>query len=89
VVNAAGTDGDWRDKTGWTVGGGVEYAIDPHWSVRAEYRYDDYGSYSQNLVNTTAMVYDARHRETMQRVEAGFSYKFNTTAPTAFLASAK
>jgi outer membrane immunogenic protein len=82
VVAIAGTDGDWRDKTGWTVGGGIEYAINDHWSVRTEYRYDDYGSYSQNLLNSAGGVYDARHRETVQRVEAGFSYKFNSTAPT-------
>ena len=25
--------------TGWTIGGGVEYAIDSHWSVKAEYLY--------------------------------------------------
>ena len=24
-------------KVGWTVGGGLDYAIDPNWSIRAEY----------------------------------------------------
>lgn len=28
---------------GWTVGGGVEYAITPKISARAEYRYSDFG----------------------------------------------
>jgi outer membrane immunogenic protein len=27
---------------GWTVGGGVEYAFDKHWSAKAEYLYFDY-----------------------------------------------
>jgi outer membrane immunogenic protein len=33
------------DKTdaGWTVGGGVEYALAPSWSVKAEYLYVDLG----------------------------------------------
>ena len=30
-------------RVGWTAGGGVEYAINPHWSVRGEYRYLDFG----------------------------------------------
>jgi outer membrane immunogenic protein len=30
-------------QTGWTIGAGVEYALDTNWSVRAEYRYSDYG----------------------------------------------
>jgi outer membrane immunogenic protein len=30
-------------KTGWTVGGGVEWAFNTHWTVRAEYLYLDFG----------------------------------------------
>jgi outer membrane immunogenic protein len=30
-------------KVGWTVGGGVEYAIGHHWTVKAEYLYYDLG----------------------------------------------
>lgn len=81
TATATGVDGDWLDKVGWTVGAGAEYAIDDHWSVRAEYRYDDYGSYSEVLANSTGGVYDARHRETVQRIAAGFSYKFGSATP--------
>jgi outer membrane immunogenic protein len=31
-------------KTGWTVGGGVEYALSNKWSVKAEYLYYDLGN---------------------------------------------
>ena len=34
--------GGWQ--TGWTIGAGVEYALDKNWSARAEYRYTDYGT---------------------------------------------
>jgi outer membrane immunogenic protein len=32
-----------RTSLGWTVGGGLEYAISHHWSVKAEYLYYDLG----------------------------------------------
>ena len=32
-----------KTKAGWTVGGGLEYALSNHWSVRAEYLYYDLG----------------------------------------------
>ncbi len=35
-------------QTGYTVGGGVEYKINPAWSVKAEYQYIDLGA--SNLV---------------------------------------
>jgi outer membrane immunogenic protein len=35
VDNATSKNG----QLGWTVGGGAEYAIDPHWSVKGEYLY--------------------------------------------------
>lgn len=33
------SDSNWHD--GWTVGGGVEYAINEHWTLKGEYRYFD------------------------------------------------
>ncbi|HEY6632985.1 MAG TPA: outer membrane protein [Rhizobiaceae bacterium] len=30
--------------TGWTVGGGVEYAFADDWAARVDYRYSDYGA---------------------------------------------
>ena len=31
------------NKNGWTIGGGLEWALNNHWSVRAEYLYFDFG----------------------------------------------
>ena len=31
-------------RWGWTVGGGVELAVSPKWTVGGEYRYTDFGS---------------------------------------------
>ena len=35
-----------KTKVGWTVGGGVEYAISKNWTLKAEYLYMDLGSES-------------------------------------------
>jgi outer membrane immunogenic protein len=36
-----------QTNVGWTVGGGLEYAIGHHWTVKAEYLYYDLGSESR------------------------------------------
>jgi outer membrane immunogenic protein len=45
VLTSGGGSAEARKSTrlGWTLGGGVEYAFSDDWSVKAEYRYSDYG----------------------------------------------
>ena len=73
-------------RVGYTVGGGVEYAFTNNLSVRVEYRYTDYGSFTDNLANSTGGGVNVRHHETNNRVQAGFSYKFNTFSPAPVVA---
>ncbi len=75
-------------RVGWTAGGGVEYAIDNNWSARVEYRYTDYGSYGvfyNNLAFPRAGIvpFNLHVRDTDNRVQAGFSYKFDEAPPPA------
>ena len=77
------TDSYSHTRVGYTVGGGVEYAFTNNWSLRAEYRYTDFGAFTDTLVNSTAGGVSVRHRETDNRVQAGFSYKFDTFSPLA------
>ncbi len=79
---APGYDAFSATRIGWTVGGGVEYALDNNWSVRGEYRYTDYGSFNEYFVNTYPGDY-ARVHLTDNRVQLGFSYKFDLFAPLA------
>ena len=73
-------------RVGYTVGGGVEYAFTNNVSVRAEYRFTDFGSFTDNLLNSTGGVINVRHRETDNRVQGGFSYKFDTFTPAPVVA---
>ena len=73
-------------RVGYTVGGGIEYAFTNNLSVRAEYRYTDFGSFTDNLANSTGGLVNVSHRETDNRVQAGFSYKFDTFTPAPVVA---
>jgi outer membrane immunogenic protein len=68
-----------KTRVGWTVGGGVEYALNNNWSVRAEYRYSDYG-HSSDLAYLAVPI--SNHLTTNQ-VTVGFSYKFDWYTPPA------
>ena len=62
-------------RTGWTVGGGIEYAVSNNWTARVEYRYADFGT--KNDVPAIAFPrFIERHAETVQSVRVGASYKF-------------
>ena len=78
-VNTAvgGVDSFERTRVGYTVGGGVEYSISNQVSLRAEYRYTDYGAFNSRLDNSTLGGVTTRTRETDNRVQGGVSYKFN------------
>ncbi len=69
-------------RVGWTVGVGIEYAIDPNWTIFADYRYSDYGRFS----NTSAFAFPGfteRQHPRENLVQAGFSYKFDIFGPPA------
>jgi outer membrane immunogenic protein len=42
--------------TGWTVGGGLEYMVDPRWSVKGEYQYIDLGN---DIGGTKTIVFNS------------------------------
>jgi outer membrane immunogenic protein len=80
-LTGLGYDSVSKTRTGWTVGGGIEYALNTNWTIRAEYRYADYGSFNDYLTNSAPFGTFARHRETQHAVRGAISYKFG--APPA------
>jgi len=69
-------------RTGWTVGGGLEYALTNNWTVRGEYLYADFGTVNNYLThispafgnNTFTVLHPERLTENIARV--GLNYKF-------------
>ena len=69
-------------RVGWTVGGGLEWAVNNNWSVRGEYRYTDFGS-MQDTPSTSAILgsyYSGLRHLDQNQVQFGFSYKFGEAA---------
>jgi outer membrane immunogenic protein len=72
-----------RTRSGWTVGGGIAYAITNNWSIRAEYRFSDFGHYNDFpfavFVPLPGILF-ARHELTENQVQFGISYKLDLSA---------
>jgi outer membrane immunogenic protein len=69
-----------QTRVGWTVGGGLEYAVTNNWSVRAEYRYSDFGpswNYPSAVFFPAGGTLTVGHHLTQNQVQVGFSYKFD------------
>jgi outer membrane immunogenic protein len=62
------------DKSGWTLGGGIEYALNVNWLIRADYRYYKLGTY-QNLAPAN-FLFPFEVANQVQTVTVGVSYKF-------------
>ena len=77
-VTVDDTDPNWGQDdathTGWTIGTGVEHAVNRHLKVRLEYLYDDYGSKYYGI--TGPFYYRANVDLTAHTVRAGLSYSF-------------
>lgn len=71
-------------RVGWTVGGGVQYAVTDTWWVFAEYRFTDFGSLQDNLVASGLPVggfLNGNRQLEQNQVQVGFSYRFDLTPP--------
>ncbi len=64
-----------RTRTGWTLGGGVEWMFLPHWSAFLEGNYMDFGSES-NTILTPVGVSSFDTHPTAANVLVGVNYRF-------------
>jgi outer membrane immunogenic protein len=67
-----------QDRTGWTVGAGLEYGMGANWSAKVEYDYLDFGT--KNYSETSPLLLapisvDVQSR--VHQVKVGLNYRFN------------
>jgi outer membrane immunogenic protein len=72
---------DDTTKTGWTVGGDVEWAVTPRWSICAEYLHIDLGStnLSQRTSPAGGILFPAstaHFEDSSDAVRAKLNYRF-------------
>jgi outer membrane immunogenic protein len=70
-------------RTGWTVGGGIQYAVTNNWSIRAEYRYTNFGSINdgQFTGGPAGFFLNGNRQINQNQVQVGFDYRFDLGAP--------
>jgi outer membrane immunogenic protein len=70
------------DQLGFAVGGGAEWMLSPHWTLKGEYLFMDFGKEYYALPGTTTPGGSTPYVETfaaqqqMQVIRAGLNYKF-------------
>jgi outer membrane immunogenic protein len=69
-----------QTRSGWTVGGGIEYALGYGWSVKSEFLYVDFGTYT-TFTNPPFAAGGAQNAPHDMKVKdyvwrAGMNYKF-------------
>jgi outer membrane immunogenic protein len=74
TLNASAT------RTGWTVGGGIEWAFWNSWSAKVEYDFYDFGTHRVTLGGTfaggPATVPGVDVKQTISAVKFGINYRF-------------
>jgi outer membrane immunogenic protein len=59
---------------GWMVGGGLQYAVAEHWSVRAQYEYVDLGSVSFDAPGSAGFTdFSGHHEASLREHNASFA----------------
>jgi outer membrane immunogenic protein len=61
-------------NTGWTIGGGIEFAVAPQWTIKAEYLYVDLGKFNCGIACGAAVTDNVSF--TTNLVRAGLNYRF-------------
>jgi outer membrane immunogenic protein len=72
------------NRSGWTVGGGLEWMFAPGWSVFGEFNYMDFGTKDVNFVTAPGAVGAPDVLRTKLEIEqflVGVNYKFNFGGP--------
>ncbi len=73
--NAPLTADRGNTATGWTIGGGLEYAFDNHWSAKAEYLYVKFPDKTVTIA-PGGYTFQTTFKDTDQLARIGLNYRF-------------
>ena len=78
IDNVGGVTASWSDtRTGWSIGGGVDWRVAPAATVRLEYIYDNYGTTSLGAQTIGAVNFPARDSKLdAHTLRAGLALQF-------------
>ncbi len=65
-----------RNRWGWVIGTGFEYAILPSWTLKSEFLYMDFGT--QRSTNLDGDLFD--HRNRLYTAKIGLNYRWGATS---------
>jgi outer membrane immunogenic protein len=74
LENLTFTTSYWQ--TGWTVGGGAEWAFSPNWSVRVEYALIDTPNKPTTFTSSSGASFTAVMHQQINLITAGLNYRF-------------
>jgi len=63
------------NRTGWTAGGGIDYAVTQNWTARIEYLYADYGSHDYPTPSFVPPSVLGVHNFDTTSIRVGISWK--------------
>jgi outer membrane immunogenic protein len=75
------TNSTSSDRSGWVVGGGVEWGFAPNWSAKLEYNHVDFGSKNLAILSSVTGTSFVSSSERLDIVKAGVNYRFNWGGP--------
>jgi outer membrane immunogenic protein len=69
------------NRSGWVVGGGVEWGFAPNWSAKIEYNHIDFGSSNVVVTSSKGTTSNISSSDTAEVVKGGVNYRFNWGGP--------
>jgi outer membrane immunogenic protein len=69
-----------QNRTGWTIGGGIEWGFAPNWSLAAQYNFIDLGD---NNIVFPVLAFTATADQEMHLATVRLNYRFGGGAPVA------
>jgi outer membrane immunogenic protein len=78
TVDYLGTWAASETRSGWTVGGGLEWAFADNWSAKLEYQFYDFGSKDVTFINAATSGSGVENvKQQIQTVKLGLNYRFS------------